>query len=108
MCPRGVTGQPAATSLDKCLISNDNVLILGDLNCDLACKEKGRSLIDFMEVSSLENLISLPTCFKKDCVPSLVDRILTNSKNLTFKNQVTFGRQLKRSRQHWDGSIFRS
>ena len=38
-----------------------------------------------MEVFSLENLISLPTCFKKDCVPSLVDVILTNSKSLTFK-----------------------
>ena len=73
-----------SSTLDKCLISYEHALIFGDLNCDLACQEKGRSLVDFMEVFSLENLSSKPTCFKKDCIPSLVDVILTNAKKSYF------------------------
>ena len=69
----------------KSIITSDHILILGDLNLDLSNITKGKPLLDFMDTFNLENCISSPTCFMKDCTPSLVDVILTGSKNLCFK-----------------------
>ena len=38
-----------------------------------------------MQLFDLSNLISKPTCFMKNCKPSLSDVILTNSKTLCVK-----------------------
>ena len=72
-------------SVDKCLLSSDHILIMGDLNFDLMNVTKCKPLLDFMEIFNLQNCIQAPTCFMKGCTPSLVDVILTGSKQFTFK-----------------------
>ena len=72
-------------TLDKCLTHYDNYSIIGDLNYDLLSDTKSKVLVNFMELFNLSNLINEPTCFKKNCVPSLLDVLLTNSKNLCMR-----------------------
>jgi hypothetical protein len=42
---------------------------------------------DFCDIFNLSQLVNGPTCFKKGCIPSLVDVIMTNKKSLCFKSQ---------------------
>lgn len=72
-------------TIDKCITQYDHYLLMGDLNYDLLCKNKGKTLFDLMELFDLCNLIKEPTCFMKNCKNSLLDVILTNSKSLCFK-----------------------
>jgi hypothetical protein len=53
---------------------------MGDLNYDLLCKNKGKTLFDLMELFDLCNLIKEPTCFMKNCKNSLLDVISGNYK----------------------------
>jgi hypothetical protein len=69
-------------TIDKCITQYDHYLLMGDLNYDLLCKNKGTTLFDLMEPFDLCNLIKEPTCFMKNCKNSLLDVILTNSKSL--------------------------
>ncbi|KAL4227059.1 hypothetical protein ACF0H5_015033 [Mactra antiquata] len=71
--------------VDKILTQYDNFMLLGDLNFDLLCNQKGKPLSDFIELFHFSNLIKSATCFVKNCTPSLLDCILTNSKQLCFK-----------------------
>ena len=65
-------------------------MVIGDLNYDLLNETKGKPLTNIMELFDLSNLIQKPTCFMKDCKPSLLDVILTNSKSLCIKT-LNFG-----------------
>ena len=69
-------------TIDKCITQYDHYLLMGDLNYDLLCKNKGKTLFDLMELFDLCNLIKEPTCFMKNCKNSLLDVILTNSKSV--------------------------
>ena len=71
--------------LDKCLASSDHHLVIGDFNYDLNCETKGKTLLELMELFYLENLVKGSTCFMKNCMPSALDVILTNSKHMCFK-----------------------
>ena len=60
----------------------DNITLTGDLNYDTLDKTKGATLLDLCDVFDLSNLIKATTCFIKNCVPSLVDVVLTNQPRL--------------------------
>ena len=62
----------------------DNITLTGDLNYDTLDKTKGATLLDLCDVFDLSNLIKATTCFIKNCVPSLVDVVLTNQPRLWF------------------------
>ena len=76
----------AFKSLDKCSTLYDNHLLFGDLNYDLLSESKSKPLTDIMELFDYKNLIKGATCFKKDCVPTLNDVILTNVSNKCMKS----------------------
>ena len=83
--PDELFGNDLSKTLDKCLTLYDHYAILGDLNYDLLSDVKKRPLTDFMEFFSLTNIIKEATCFKKNCTPSLLDVILTNSQHLCMR-----------------------
>ena len=56
--------------------------IIGDLNYDLLSPEKREVLNNICDSLNFTNLIKEATCFTKTGSPSLIDVILTNSKNL--------------------------
>ena len=68
----------------------DNILLTGDLKYDTLGKTKGATLLDLCDIFDLSNLIKVATCFMKNCVPSLVDVVLTNQPRLCF-NALNFG-----------------
>ena len=82
--------QEFTNNLDKCITLFDRYMVIGDLNYDLLNETKGKPLANIMELFDLTNLIQKPTCFMKDCKPSLLDVILTNSKSLCMKT-LNFG-----------------
>jgi hypothetical protein len=49
--------------------------------------DKSATLNDFCDIFNLLQLVNGPTCFKKGCIPSLVDAIMTKKKSLCFKSQ---------------------
>ena len=52
----------------------DNVLLLGDFNCEIG----EESMNDFCSLHHLQSLIKVPTCYKSTTRPSCIDLILTN------------------------------
>ncbi len=46
---------------------------------------KGKVIFDFIELFDLSNLVKEPTCFMKNCSPSLIDIILTNNRKLCIR-----------------------
>ena len=88
----GATYNPCKTSISKHLITlgkdmdtiipnYDNIILMGDFNCDPADLE----VIEFCELFNLKNLIHEPTCFKSTTNPTCIDLILTNRKR-SFQN----------------------
>ncbi|XP_069140974.1 uncharacterized protein [Argopecten irradians] len=75
----------AVLSIDRVSTKYDNFMILGDLNFDCLNENKGKTLSDFCDMFDLTNKITEATCFMKDCIPSLVDVILTNCPSFCFK-----------------------
>ena len=73
-----------SNNLDQCLVKYGNYLILGDLNFDLLHETKCKTLNDICEIFDLSQLVKDPTCFMKNCKPSLVDVVLTNNSSLCF------------------------
>ena len=71
--------------IDRCMTFYDNYIVIGDLNYDLLCEKKGKTLFDLMELFDLQNLVKEATCFMKNCKESLLDVILTNNKKLCMK-----------------------
>jgi hypothetical protein len=72
---------------DISLIHYEHMLLFGDLNFDMLNSDKSATLNDFCDIFNLSQLVNGPTCFKKGCIPSLVDVIMTNKKSLCFKSQ---------------------
>ena len=67
---------------DRSLIHYEHMLLFGDLNFDMLNSDKSATLNDFCDILNLSQLVNGPTCFKKGCIPSLVDVIMTNKKSL--------------------------
>lgn len=65
--------QELTKHVDKCITLFDQYMVKGDLNYDLLNETKGKPLVEIMELFDVSNLIQKPTCFKKDCKPSLLD-----------------------------------
>ena len=72
---------------DRSLIHYEHMLLFGDLNFDMLNSDKSATLNDFCDIFNLSQLVNGPNCFKKGCIPSLVDVIMTNKKSLCFKSQ---------------------
>ena len=70
--------------MDQITTKFDNILLAGDINYDTLDKSKDATLLDLCDIFDLSNLIKSATCFMKNCVPSLVDVILTNQPRLCF------------------------
>ena len=68
-------------SLDFYMSRVDNIIILGDFNCET----NEPVMKDFCDIYSLKNLITEPTCFKSIVNPSSIDLILTN-RSQSFQN----------------------
>ena len=83
--PNNLFTKHMRTLLDKGIKYYGNLIVIGDLNYDLLCTEKSQTL-DLCDIFDLTNIIKDPTCFKKDCNPSLVDVILTNKTKSCFKS----------------------
>ena len=73
-----------SNNLDHYLSSYDNILLLGDFNCQMSevCME------EFCLLYNLKSLIKTPTCFKSISNPSCIDLILTN-RATSFQNSLT-------------------
>ena len=74
------------TSLNKMLVSYDNIVLAGDLNIDKlnSCSDSSNHLSDMKDLS---NLIKEPTCFRSQN-GTLLDLILTNRPRNFMKSQV--------------------
>ena len=73
-----------AKKMDEYLLSYDNVILLGDFNCEMSetCME------EFCLLYDIKNLVKKPTCFKSETNPSCIDLILTNRVS-SFQNTCT-------------------
>ena len=64
-------------SIDLLSGKYENLLILGDLNCEI----ENASMSNICESLDLKALISTPTCFKNPENPKCIDHMLTNKKH---------------------------
>jgi hypothetical protein len=71
-------------NIDKIIVKYENYIVFGDINFDILNENKYQPLNDICDIFDLDQLVKEPTCFKKDCVPSLVDVVLTNKKSSCF------------------------
>jgi hypothetical protein len=74
-------------NIDQCIINYDNIIVMGDLNFDMLSDKKCQALKDLCDVLDFSQLVLKPTCFMKNCIPSLVDVALANQKNKCFNIQ---------------------
>ena len=58
--------------LDSFTQHYDNILLLGDFNCE----PHEKCITDFCQVYNIKNMIKEPTCFKNPMNPSCIDLIL--------------------------------
>ena len=70
-------------NLGHYLPSYDNVIVLGDLNCEI----NEEPMSEFCSLFNLKSLIKKPTCFKNPDNPSCIDLILTNKPH-SFQNST--------------------
>ena len=73
--------QMIVKTLDKLIVSYDNIILLGDFNVE----PEEAKMSEFLNMYSLKNLVSQKTCFKNPENPSCIDLILTNH-SLIFQN----------------------
>ena len=64
-------------------------MLMVDLKYDCLTESKCSTSNDLSDIFSLQNLRKSPTCFMKNCIPSLVDVILTNQPQYCF-NVINF------------------
>ena len=76
----------AVSSLDKISVKYDSFFMLGDLNFDLANKDKCKPLIDLCDIFDMENIIKGKTCFPKQGNASQIDVVLTNDPDKIAKH----------------------
>lgn len=72
-------------TIDKCLIKSDNIIIVGDLNCNMLDPEN--DLVSLNETFDLTNMVKQPTCFKS-VDGTIIDVSLTNRPKYMVKTQV--------------------
>ena len=70
--------------LDHFMSTYENILLLGDFNSET----KEKSMAEFCDIYHIQNLITVPTCYKNPLSPSSIDVILTN-KIRSFQNSQT-------------------
>ena len=70
--------------LDFYVSKYDNLLLLGDYNCE----EKDIVMEKFLCTYNLKNLVKKPTCFKNVNNPSTIDLIITNKSKSFFHTDV--------------------
>ena len=70
--------------LDKHLCNYDNILLVGDFNCEMWEKD----MSEFCDLYNLKCLIKEPTCFKSRNNPTCIDLMLTNQEKY-FQNSLT-------------------
>jgi hypothetical protein len=58
-------------NIDQCIINYDNIIGMGDLNFDMLNDKKCQALKDLCDVLDVSQLVLKPTCFMKNCIPSL-------------------------------------
>ena len=78
--------QNVENTLSKYINKYDNILMLGDFNCDF--KIEGNKLLEFCEAFNLTNIVNEPTCYKNPLRPTHIDVIVTNSSK-KFQNTTT-------------------
>lgn len=78
----------AVRTLDLAFRHYENFLLIGDLNYNMLCENKRKTLTDLCDIFDLKNLIKKATCFTKNSEPSLVDVILTNRPNSFGKTLI--------------------
>ena len=64
------------------------MLLFGDLNFDMLNSDKSATLNDFCDIFNLSQLVNGPTCFKKGCIPSLVDVIMTTRNHYVLSHKM--------------------
>ena len=74
------------TVIDKCLDISSNIVILGDLNCNMLMS--GNNAVKTLcEDVHLKNIVTKPTCHKSD-TPTLLDVILVSNTEQVKKSDV--------------------
>jgi hypothetical protein len=63
----------------------DNIIVMGDLNFDMLSDTKCQTLKDLCDVLDFSQLVLKPTCFMKNCIPSLVDDQIRKINVLIYK-----------------------
>ena len=75
-------------TLNKYINKYDNIIKMGDINCDFIIK--GNKL--FCEAFNLTNIVNEPTCYKNPLYPTHIDVILTNkSKQFQYTTTIETG-----------------
>ena len=72
-------------NIDQCIINYDNIIVMGDLNFDTLNDTKCQTLKDLCDVLDFSQLVLKPTCFMKNCIPSLVDDQIRKINVLIYK-----------------------
>jgi hypothetical protein len=75
--PQRVINEQLDPVIDRCLAITNNVVVLGDLNCDMK-KSGANSVLTLCDDLNLTNVVTKPTCCKAD-TPTLLDVILVNN-----------------------------
>ena len=81
----GTHRQIIGKTLDKLSTSYDNIILLDDFNVE----PEEAKMSEFLNMSSLKNLVPQKSCFKNPENPSCVDLILTNCSR-SFQNTDVF------------------
>ena len=71
--------------LDKLNSTYDNLVLLGDFNAE----PEEESIVEFLKLYNLKNLVKQNTCSKNPDKPTFIDLILTNCPH-SFQNTDTF------------------
>lgn len=72
------SSESITTTLDTCITHYDNHVLVSDINDDILCPTKGKTLLDIIDLFDLSHLVKEPTCFLKKFTSYLLDVMLTN------------------------------
>ena len=107
--------------LNKYIYSYINIIIMGDINCDIDDNIEKNSLINFCGTYSIRNMVTEPTSFKNPMKPTNIDVILKNRKEDFTKTTLietgisddhilrTFTKNVfYRNKKNFDANVFRN
>ena len=66
--------------MNKFVNDYDNIIMMGDFNCDVDNKYENYKILNFFESFSLTNIVKEPTYFKNPIKPTCIDLIITDRK----------------------------